>query len=243
MSSRNAISAYRFARYGTFCSSCASAAAFSTPLKNLLGGRAVSISARFEEAVRTQGFATLNPTGDLRRGEREGPTDTNLLARIKPTTAQLRADFPEDVGRDDPASSSSGDANRASYEPERASDRGSGEVTAGLDKLASQCLVWTCLPRQRSAHRPRGDSPTEGGTPSCHGTGYQLRTFGSPSDRSGGPARRRRPHSRWRKGRLLSFEEAPGTRDAFGDQALVPGPIRSVATPHGWIVAEAIARV
>jgi hypothetical protein len=35
--------------------------------------------------------------------------------------------------------------------------------------------------------------------------------------------------------------DRPGADDPYGDRALVPRPIRSVATPHGWIVADAIA--
>ena len=35
--------------------------------------------------------------------------------------------------------------------------------------------------------------------------------------------------------------DGPRVDDAYGDRALVPRPIRSVATPHGWIVAQALA--
>jgi hypothetical protein len=45
-----------------------------------------------------------------------------------------------------------------------------------------------------------------------------------------------------RSARSLSSCCRVASHDRFGDRALVPRPIRSVATPHGWIVAEGIAR-
>jgi|SRR5450755_759950 len=40
-------------------------------------------------------------------------------------------------------------------------------------------------------------------------------------------------------GRSPSCAPRVASRHRFGDRALIPRPIRSVATPHGWIVAEA----
>ena len=45
-----------------------------------------------------------------------------------------------------------------------------------------------------------------------------------------------RPDDRFDLGRRRT------ARHRNGDRALVPRPLRSVATPHGWIVANAIAR-
>jgi hypothetical protein len=42
--------------------------------------------------------------------------------------------------------------------------------------------------------------------------------------------------------RSLPCYERRGAHDRKGDRALVPRPIRSVTTPHGWIVANAIVR-
>jgi hypothetical protein len=53
-----------------------------------------------------------------------------------------------------------------------------------------------------------------------------------------------RPTARFgrrRSGRSLSSSGPAPPRDRNGDRALVPRPIRSVATPHGWIVAQALA--
>jgi hypothetical protein len=42
-------------------------------------------------------------------------------------------------------------------------------------------------------------------------------------------------------GTIASLAATAGVGERNGDRALVPRPIRSVATPHGWIVADALA--